>query len=104
MLLDMDRERTASTRLQKELDALTAASLCTADEHRRELNLLKQALGDSRQNKGQLEGALQAVTDSLDRTTLEAKQMHAHLSECKAQVMLHHNHAYNFQTRSRQKQ
>jgi len=26
MLLDMDRERTASARLQKELDALTAAS------------------------------------------------------------------------------
>src|SRR3546814_6114012 len=91
MLLDMDRERTASTRLQKELDALTAASLCTADEHRRELHLLQQALGDSRQKKGQLEGALQAVTASLDRTSLEAKQMRAQLSESNAQVMLFRN-------------
>src|SRR3546814_100440 len=99
MLLDMDRERTASTRLQKELDALTAASLCTADEHRRELHLLQQALGDSRQKKGQLEGALQAVTASLDRTSLEAKQMRAQLSESNAQVMLFRNQAEDLRRR-----
>src|SRR3546814_20602517 len=49
MLLDMDRERTASAKLQKELEALTAESLRVAGEHRKELNLLQQTLGDRRQ-------------------------------------------------------
>ncbi|CAM5378070.1 DNA-binding protein [Eoetvoesiella caeni] len=88
MLLDMDRERTASARLQKELEALTAASVRTVDLHRQELSSLQQTLGDSRQKNGQLEGALQAVTASLDRAGLEAQQMHSQLSESNAQAML----------------
>src|SRR3546814_10731579 len=61
--------------------------------------LLQQALGDSRQKKGQLEGALQAVTASLDRTSLEAKQMRAQLSESNAQVMLFRNQAEDLRRR-----
>ncbi|MCI2811351.1 DNA-binding protein [Eoetvoesiella caeni] len=93
MLLDMDRERTASARLQKELDALSAASLRTADAHRQELNLLQQTLGDSRQKNGQLEGTLQAVTTSLDRARLEAKQTQIQLNESNAQTMLFRSQA-----------
>ena len=93
MLLDMDRERTTSARLQKELDALTAASLHTADEHRQELNLLQQMLGDSRQKNGQLEGTLQAVTTSLDRASLEAKQIQTQLNESNTQAMLFRSQA-----------
>jgi hypothetical protein len=88
MLVDMDRERTASARRQKEIDTLAAESLRVAAEHRKELNLLQQTLGDSRQKNGQLEGALQAVTVSLDRASLEAKQVQTQLNESNAQVML----------------
>ncbi|MBF23289.1 MAG: hypothetical protein CML18_06690 [Pusillimonas sp.] len=93
MLLDMDRERTASARLQKELDALTAASLRTADEHRQELNVLQQTLGDSRQKNGQLEGTLQVVTTSLDHARLEAKQTQIQVNESNAQAMLFRSQA-----------
>lgn len=88
MLLDMDRERTASARLQKELDALAAKSSHAAEKQRQELNSLQQTLGDSRQKNGQLEGALQAVTESLERANLEGKQMQTELSESNAQAML----------------
>src|SRR3546814_7425442 len=99
MLLDMDRERTASAKLQKELEALTAESLRVAGEHRKELNMLQQTLGDSRQKNGQLEGALQAVTASLDRASLEAKQMQTQLSESNIQAMQFRSQAEDLRRR-----
>lgn len=93
MLLEMDRERTASARLQKELETLTAGSLRAADQHRQEVNLLQQALGDSRQKNGQLEGTLQTVAAGLERAATEAKQMQTQLSESNAQVMLFRSQA-----------
>ncbi len=93
MLLDMDRERTTAARLQKEVDALTAESLRVAEEQRKELNLLQQTLGDSRQKNGQLEGALHGVTTNLDRANLEAKQIQTQLNESNAQAMLFRSQA-----------
>lgn len=88
MLLDIDHERTITAKLKKELDTVTAGSLRAADQHKKELHALQQALGDSRQKNGQLEGALQTVTASLERAGLEAKQMQTQLSESSAQVVL----------------
>src|SRR3546814_13839128 len=51
ILLDMDRQRTASAKLQKELEALTAESLRVAGEHRKELNMLQQTLGDRKSTR-----------------------------------------------------
>ncbi len=89
MLLEVDRERTASAKLQKEVDVMTAESLRAAIQHRKELNALQETLGDSRQKNGQLEGALQAVTASLDRANAEAKQIQAQLNDSTAQAMLY---------------
>lgn len=88
MLLEMDRERTASARLQKEVDALANVSRRAADDHRQELNLLQQTLGDTRQKNGQLEGALQAIAASLDRAGLDAQKMQIQLNESNTQVAL----------------
>ncbi|NYT61026.1 DNA-binding protein [Alcaligenaceae bacterium] len=93
MLLDMDRERTATAKLQKEVDALGAESLRAAIQHRKEFNTLQQTLGDSRQKNGQLEGALQAVTTSLDRANLETKQIQAQLNDSTAQTMSYRSQA-----------
>src|SRR3546814_4345723 len=90
ILLDMDRARTASAKLQKELEALTAESLRVAGEPRKELNKLQQTLGASRQKNSQLEGVLQAVTASLDRPCLEAQQLQTQLSKYNHQTMHFH--------------
>ncbi len=87
MLVDIDRERTASAKLQKELEAQVAASSRTAQQHRQECNALQQALGDSREKNGQLEGALQAVTASLDLARLESRQLQTQLNEAQVQIV-----------------
>jgi chromosome segregation ATPase len=99
MLIEMDRERTISARVQKELDVLTAASLREAGERRKELSALQQTLGDSRQRNGQLEGVLQTVTANLERANLEAKKTQTELTESNAQVMLFRSQAEDLRRR-----
>lgn len=60
-LLEIDRERTASAKLQKALDAERSAAT-TAAEH----NSAQTSIGDLRQKIGTLEGALLAVTNARD--------------------------------------
>ncbi|PLC47916.1 ATPase [Pollutimonas subterranea] len=88
MLLEIDRERTTAARLQKELEALTTISRRATDDHRRELTLLQQTLGDTRQKNGQLEGALQTVTANLERTNVDSQELQARLNEFNAQAVL----------------
>ncbi|NGM88500.1 ATPase [Parapusillimonas sp. SGNA-6] len=88
MLLEIDRERTIAAQLQKELDALTAVSHRTAEGQRREVTMLQQTLGDTRQKNGQLEGALQAVTASLERAGLDIEQLQTRLSESNGKAMV----------------
>jgi uncharacterized coiled-coil DUF342 family protein len=87
-LLEIDRERTAATKLQKELDAARAASNQTADRQRSEMSALLEQLGDIRQKAGVLEGNLQAVTANRDLAINELKGVQAQLTEATAQVSL----------------
>jgi hypothetical protein len=59
-LLEIDRERQAATRLQKELDAATRKAEQGASRHRDDVQNL-QGHGDLRQQVGVLEGALDAL-------------------------------------------
>jgi chromosome segregation ATPase len=86
MLMEVDRERTASAKRQKELETLNTGLLRTVEQHRQELGLLQQRLGDSRQKNGQLEGTLQAVAANLDRTSTEEKKLQTQLSKANTQV------------------
>lgn len=88
MMLEIDRERTVAARLQKELESLSTVSRQAADEHRRELSLLQQTLGDSRQKNGQLEGALHTMTANLERTNLDNQQLNIRINEFNAQAVL----------------
>lgn len=57
-LLDVDRERSAAGKLQKDLEQTRRAMAEQADEHRRQVNQLQEELGQARQKLGVIEGAL----------------------------------------------
>jgi chromosome segregation ATPase len=63
-LLEIERERVASTRLQKELDAATRRTEQGDARHRSELQAVQAQLADARHQAGVLEGSLVAVRDA----------------------------------------
>jgi chromosome segregation ATPase len=63
-LLEIERERVASARLQKELDSVTRRTEQGEARHRSELQALQAQLADARHQAGVLEGSLVAVRDA----------------------------------------
>jgi predicted nucleic acid-binding Zn-ribbon protein len=63
-LLEIERERVATARLQKELDAATRRTEQGEARHRSELQALQAQLADARHQAGVLEGSLAAVRDA----------------------------------------
>ena len=63
-LLEIERERVASARLQKELDAATRRTEQGEARHRSELQAVQAQLADARHEAGVLEGSLVAVRDA----------------------------------------
>jgi chromosome segregation ATPase len=90
-LLEIDRERTHSGKLQKELDAMREANNQSVERHRLEIAALQGQLGDVRQHYGALEGTLQVVTASRDAITIEVKTAQAQLAEAVTQSSLLRN-------------
>lgn len=60
-LLEIDRERTAAVRIQKEATQLRQSLRETADRHQTEVQILQQALGEAGQKLGMGEGTLQEL-------------------------------------------
>ncbi|MFL9937058.1 DNA-binding protein [Paraburkholderia sp. RL18-103-BIB-C] len=60
-LLEIDRERGAAAKLQKELDETTKRADRREVDHRRALEALQAQLGDARHQTGVLQGRLEAV-------------------------------------------
>jgi hypothetical protein len=63
-LLEIERERASSARLQKEFDAATRRTEQSEARHRSELQALQAQLADARHQAGVLEGSLVAVRDA----------------------------------------
>ncbi|MFL9935865.1 DNA-binding protein [Paraburkholderia sp. RL18-103-BIB-C] len=63
-LLEIERERVAGARLQKELDAATRRTEQGEARHRSELQAVQAQLADARHQAGVLEGSLVAVRDA----------------------------------------
>lgn len=57
-LLDVDRERSAAVKLQKNLEQTHRAMAEQADQHRLQIHQLQEELGQARQKLGVIEGAL----------------------------------------------
>lgn len=75
LLIDIDRERTGSAKLQKELDAHRTESSRAAEQQHQELSAAQLRLSDSQQEKARLEGILSAVTANLERAESELKAL-----------------------------
>jgi uncharacterized protein YhaN len=60
-LLEIDRERSAATKLQKEVDETTKRADRRDADHRRAVEALQAQLGDARHQAGVLQGRLDAV-------------------------------------------
>lgn len=85
-LLEIDRERTLVSKLQKELDLVRTAAVQTVERHRSETAALQTELGDFRQQTGILEGSLKAATAARDRLATELESLRTQLTESASQA------------------
>ncbi|MGV8899327.1 MAG: DNA-binding protein [Burkholderiaceae bacterium] len=103
-LLEIDRERTAVVKLQKELDAIRASASKAAERDRSEVAALQAQLGDHRQKTGILEGNLQVVTANWDLATSELKTIQKQLADAAAQAYLMHTEVENWRRQAEESQ
>ncbi len=92
-LLEIDRERSAAAKLQKELVAARATVAQVTERYRKETTSVQVQLGDLRQQLGVLEGNLQAVTASRDIASNDLKAAQVSLADMTTQLMLTRNEA-----------
>lgn len=77
-LLEIDRERTANSRLQKTLEMAHSENKHAVEAHRAEVNALQVQVANLRQTVGKLEGAIKAAHENqtiADRYMSESKAM-----------------------------
>lgn len=85
-LLEIDRERTITTKLQKELDLVRTSAADMAGRHRAELRTLQDEIGNQKKSLGNLEGELRAVNASHDQLVIELTQERASVRELSTKV------------------
>lgn len=84
-LLEIDRERTAAAKVQKELAQLRESQLAFAERHRSQVELLQNELGAARQNAGVAEGTLHEMRAIYQQQTEQLQSLRAALSEGETQ-------------------
>lgn len=80
-LLEIDRERTAAAKVQKELAQLRENQLEFAERHRSQVELLQSELGAARQNAGVAEGTLHEMRAIYQQQTEQLQSLRTALSE-----------------------
>lgn len=84
-LLEIDRERTAVVKLQKELAQLRESQLELVERHRTQVDLLQNELGAARQNAGVAEGTLHEMRAIYQQQTEQLQSLRAALYEGETQ-------------------
>ncbi|MEQ5842979.1 DNA-binding protein [Paraburkholderia acidicola] len=79
-LLEIERERIASTRLQKDLDAAARRAEQGETRHREEIQALQVQLGDARHLAGVVEGNLEALRSSNAASAREVNALRLQLA------------------------
>lgn len=87
-LLDIDRERTAAARLQKDLVQTRQHQLEVEGRHRAEVASLQADLGSTRQQLGMAEGMLTEMRTTGQRQDEELQSLRQAISECQARAAL----------------
>ena len=98
-LLEIDRERQAAIKIQKELDSVRGTASHAADRHRAEIAEFQQQIGDLRQQVGVLEGNLQAVTVARNQLADELDGERRHVSDVNAQATAWQTEALHWKER-----
>lgn len=80
-LLEIDRERTAAAKVQKELANFRESQLEFAERHRTQVDLLQSELGAARQNAGVAEGTLHEMRAIYQQQTEQLQSLRATLLE-----------------------
>lgn len=73
-LLEIDRERTIASKLQRELELVRTSASEAANRHQVEARTLQAEIGTQKKNLGNLEGELRAVNASRDQLVVELTQ------------------------------
>lgn len=81
-LLEIDRERSTATKLQKELDEATRRADRKEADHRRASEAMQAQLGDARHQAGVLQGRLDAI--QAENVRLQAEMMALRDAEARA--------------------
>lgn len=87
-LLEIDRERTAAAKLQKELAQLRQSQTEVTERHRAELGKLQQELGTARQNQGVAEGTLGQMRATVEQQVLQLDALRTATSHRDTQIAL----------------
>lgn len=85
-LMEIDRERMAAQKLQKELASCRAGAEQATERHRSDVAALQEQLGNFRQKTGELEGNLKAVTANRDVVLEDLKSVRNLLEERTARL------------------
>jgi chromosome segregation ATPase len=80
-LMEIDRERSATVKLEKDLANVRAEAVRVAEQYRLELQESQQQVGDVRQRVGELEGQLQAAKVQVEQRTRETHELQKQLTE-----------------------
>jgi hypothetical protein len=95
-LLEIDRERSVCTKLQKELEVTRIAATQSGDRMRTETATLQAQLGDTRQSAGVLEGKLHAAIAARDASAAELKTVQIQIADLGGQLSTARADAYNW--------
>lgn len=99
LMVDLDRERLAAAKAQKETDAVRTAARATAEQQHNALQHLQQQLQDSQHENSKLEGALQSLTLTYEQSSHELRSVYQQLNQATAELALLHSQqsAHNVQ-------
>ncbi|MFZ6675455.1 DNA-binding protein [Undibacterium sp. Xuan67W] len=85
-LLEIDRERVQSSKLQKEIEQARLSALELNNRHQDELRRLQLSMGEYRQQIGSLQGSLEVITQSRDSSHKELVALRIRMEELQASL------------------
>jgi len=99
-LLEIERERQVTLKVQKELDSVRSAASQATEGHRSEVAALQGQIGNLRQQVGVLEGNLQAVTVAKNQLVEELDGARRNAANANAQVSVWQTEVNHWKERS----
>ncbi|MES2264927.1 MAG: DNA-binding protein [Pseudomonadota bacterium] len=96
-LQEIDRERTATSKLQKTLDAERLAAAAAGEKQRIEYNAVQAGMADVRQQVGALEGTVEVLRHARDRALEELQAARIQLEGAIGQAASNHSRADRLQ-------